>query len=182
MEKYKKINKQNAQARGVEPADYVLKNCRVINVYCGEIVTADIAMCGDTIVGVGDYSGVEEIDCQGSFVSPGFIEGHIHIESSMLSPRQFVETVLPHGTTSVICDPHEIANVAGIAGVKYMLEESQNLPCSIFVMAPSCVPATHLENSGAVLRAADMDLLLQLPNVIGIAEMMNYPGVLFQDE
>ena len=182
MEKYKKINKQNAQARGVEPADYVLKNCRVINVYCGEIVTADIAMCGDTIVGVGDYSGVEEIDCQGSFVSPGFIEGHIHIESSMLSPRQFVETVLPHGTTSVICDPHEIANVAGIAGVKYMLEESQNLPCSIFVMAPSCVPATHLENSGAVLRAADMDLLLQLPNVIGVAEMMNYPGVLFQDE
>lgn len=181
MEKYQKINKQNAQARGLEPADYVLKNCRVINVYCGEIVSADIAICDDVIAGVGEYSGVGEIDCKGSFVSPGFIEGHIHIESSMLSPRQFVETVLPHGTTSVVCDPHEIANVTGIDGVKYMLEESQNLPCSVFVMAPSCVPATHLENSGAVLHAADIDKLLQLPKVIGVAEMMNYPGVLFQD-
>ena len=182
MENNQQQKKCNAQARGLEKADCVLKNCRIVNVFCGEIITADLAICGDTIAGVGEYSGIIERDCKGSFVSPGFIEGHIHIESSMLSPRQFVQTVLPHGTTSVICDPHEIANVAGIDGIKYLLEESENLPCEIFVMAPSCVPATHLENSGAILCASDVDELLQFEKVIGVAEMMNYPGVLFQDD
>jgi adenine deaminase len=174
--------KRNQQARGLEAADCVLKNCRLIDVFGGEIMHADVAICEDTIVGIGDYSGVQEIDCQGSFVCPGFMEGHIHIESSMLSPRQFVKTVLPHGTTTVVCDPHEIANVAGVAGVKYLLEESKDLPCAIYVMAPSCVPATHLENSGAVLHSRDLEELLRLPQVIGVAEMMNFPGVLFQDE
>ncbi len=176
------IKKRNQQARGIEPADKVLKNCRIIDVFCGEIVKTDIAICGDMIVGIGDYSGVEEEDCKGSYVSPGFMEGHIHIESSMLSPRQFVKTVLPHGTTTVVCDPHEIANVAGVEGLNYLLDESRGLPCAIYVMAPSCVPATHLENSGAVLSSVELEQLLKLPRVIGVAEMMNFPGVLFQDE
>ncbi len=177
-----KFTKRNLQARGLEPADCVLKNCRIIDVFCGEIVHADVAICEETIVGIGDYSGKKEIDCKEAFVAPGFMEGHIHIESSMLSPKQFVKTVLPHGTTTVVCDPHEIANVAGVEGVKYVLEESKDLPCAIYVMAPSCVPATHLENSGARLSSSDLELLLKLPRVIGVAEMMNYPGVLFQDE
>ncbi len=176
------IKKRTLQARGLELADCVLKNCRVVDVFCGETVPADVAICGDTIAGIGDYSGHKEIDCKGAFVSPGFMEGHIHIESSMLSPRQFVGTVLPHGTTTVICDPHEIANVAGVEGVKYVLEESKDLPCTIYVMAPSCVPATHLENSGARLSSVDLGQLLTLPRVIGVAEMMNFPGVLNQDE
>ncbi len=177
-----RIKKRNLQARGIEPADCVLKNCNVVDVFCGDIIETDIAICDEYIAGIGNYSGVEEIDCNGSYVSPGFMEGHIHIESSMLSPRQFVSTVLPHGTTTVICDPHEIANVAGVEGIKYLLDESKNLPCAIYVMAPSCVPATHLENSGAILSSQEIAQLLDLPQVIGIAEMMNFPGVLFQDD
>ncbi len=173
--------KRNSQARGLDPAELVLKNCHLVDVFCGTLKEGDVAICGDTIVGIGDYSGVEEFDCRGGIVSPGFMEGHIHIESSMLSPRQFVDTVLPHGTTTVICDPHEIANVAGINGIRYLLEESDGLPCSIFVMAPSCVPATHLENSGARLVSDDLVEIMQLPQVLGLAEMMNFPGVLFQD-
>ena len=136
------------QAKGAEPADLVLKDCRVINVFTREIIRADVAICDEWIAGVGDYSGVQEIDCHGYFASPGFIEGHIHIESSMLSPDQFVYAVLPFGTTTVVCDPHEIANVAGLAGIFYILEETRDLPVAVFVMAPSCVPATHLETSG----------------------------------
>ncbi len=174
--------KKNKQARGLEPAELVLKNCHLVDVFCGELKEADVAICGDTIVGIGDYSGVEEFDCRGGIVCPGFIEGHIHIESSMLSPKQFVDTVLPHGTTTVICDPHEIANVAGITGVRYLLEESEGLSCSIFAMAPSCVPATHLETSGADLLSQDLVELMQLPQALGLAEMMNFPGVLLQDK
>jgi adenine deaminase len=176
------LQKQIQQARGLEPADCVLKNCRVIDIFCGEISSADIAICGETIVGLGDYTGVFEYDCQGGYVSPGFMEGHIHIESSMLSPRQFSEVVLPHGTTTVVCDPHEIANVSGLAGIRYLLDESKDLECSIFVMAPSCVPATHLENAGAALGVNDIEELLRFDQVLGVAEMMNFPGVLFQDD
>lgn len=175
-------HKQILQARGLDPADCVLKNCRIIDVFCGEIKSADIAICGENIVGLGDYSGIFEYDCQGGYVSPGFMEGHIHIESSMLSPKQFSEVVLPHGTTTVICDPHEIANVAGLPGIRYLLDESKDLGCSIFVMAPSCVPATHLENAGAVLGASDIEEILQVDQVLGVAEMMNFPGVLFQND
>lgn len=114
METRAAMGKMIRQARGVEPADCVLKNCLLIDVFCGEIIPADVAICGEQIAGIGEYSGVEEIDCKGAYVCPGFMEGHIHIESSMLSPEQFSHTVLPHGTTTVICDPHEIANVAGI--------------------------------------------------------------------
>ena len=170
------------QAKGAEPADLVLKDCRVINVFTRELVRADVAICDEWIAGVGKYTGVHEIDCRKYFASPGFIEGHIHIESSMLSPERFVSAVLPFGTTTVVCDPHEIANVAGLAGISYILDETEGLPVTVFVMVPSCVPATHLETSGAVL---DRDGILELfkhPRVIGLAEMMNYPGVLAGDE
>ncbi len=172
------IKKQILQARGLEPADYVLKNCMVIDVFCGTIIHADIAICGNTIAGVGKYDGLNELECNGSYVCPGFMEGHIHIESSMLSPRHFCETVLHHGTTTVVCDPHEIANVAGIQGIKYILKDSELSKCALFVMAPSCVPATGLENSGASLSAADLEEVFAMERVIGLAEMMNFPGVL----
>jgi len=176
------MKKQIRQARGLEPADLVLKNCQIVDVFCGEIKQADVAICGETIVGTGEYAGVKEKNCKGAYVCPGFMEGHIHIESSMLSPRQFARTVLPHGTTTVICDPHEIANVAGVSGINYLLEESKSSECSIYVMAPSCVPATHLENSGAVLTSRDLEGIVGLSRVLGVAEMMNFPGVLFQDD
>ena len=176
------LKKQIRQAKGEEPADLVLKNCSVVDVLTKEIRAADIAICGDTIAGVGDYTGVQEIDINGAYVAPGFIEGHIHIESSMLCPRKFAETVVKHGTTTVVCDPHEIANVAGIDGIDYFIEDSAVAPISIYCMAPSCVPATHLENTGAVLGDEEVEQLLGRPEVIGLAEMMNFPGVLMQDD
>jgi len=182
QEAIKLMKNQIQQARGLEPADFVLKNCTVVDVFCGELLSADIAVCGEIIIGLGEYSGKNEFNCNGAYVCPGFMEGHIHIESSMLSPGQFSKTILPHGTTTVICDPHEIANVAGIPGVKYFLEESSKSGCSIFVMAPSCVPATNLENSGAILNSDDLEEILDLEQVLGVAEMMNFPGVLFQDD
>jgi adenine deaminase len=181
-ETIEKMKNQIQQARGLVSADCVLKNCIIVDVFCAELQTADIAICGEIIVGVGEYSGRNEIDCKGAYVCPGFMEGHIHIESSMLSPKQFTKTVAPHGTTTVICDPHEIANVAGIPGVKYILEESKGSECSVFVMAPSCVPATNLENSGAKLTSTNLEEILDLEQVLGVAEMMNFPGVLSQNE
>ncbi len=177
-----KLRKLVRQAQGVEKADFVLKNCRTINVFTRELIEADIAICDDLIAGLGRYSGVHEMDCGRYFVSPGFMEGHIHIESSMLSPEQFVYAVHCRGTTSVVCDPHELANVAGPAGILYLLEETEGLPVSVFVMAPSCVPATHFETSGAFLDQQDIADLYQHPRVVGLAEMMNYPGVLAADE
>ncbi|MBU1232620.1 MAG: adenine deaminase [Proteobacteria bacterium] len=176
------LQKRIRQARGVDPADCVLKDCRLIDVCCGEIVRTDVAICDDRIAGTGNYSGVQEIDCKGAYICPGFMEGHIHIESSMLSPKQFARAVLPHGTTTVVCDPHEIANVAGIAGINFILEESSDLLCRFYLMAPSCVPATHLETSGAFLGSGEIEQILKSPRVIGIAEMMNFPGVLFEDD
>ncbi len=170
------------QARGVEPADLVLKDCKVINVFTREVLEADVAVCASWIAGIGQYKGNKEVDCKGWFVCPGFIEGHIHIESSMLSPKQFVSAVHPYGTTAVVCDPHEIANVAGLEGISYLLEETEGLPVSVFVMVPSCVPATHLETSGAKIGQRDIQTLYQHPRIIGLAEMMNYPGVLAGDE
>jgi adenine deaminase len=170
------------QARAVEPADLVLKDCKVINVFSREVLEADIAVCASRIAGIGRYKGNREVDCNGCFACPGFIEGHIHIESSMLSPKQFVSSVHPHGTTAVVCDPHEIANVAGVEGIRYMLEETEGLPVDVFVMVPSCVPATHLETSGAELGQQSIQTLYEHPRVIGLAEMMNYPGVLAGDE
>ncbi len=179
IEKFKRFLKQ---AQGVSPADLVLKDCTIVNVFTREMITGDVAICGGRIAGIGQYSGVREMDCRGYVASPGFIEGHIHIESTMLSPRQFVNAVIGSGTTTVVCDPHEIANVAGAAGIRYILDETEGLPVNVFVMAPSCVPATHLETSGAVLDHGDISRLYNHPRVIGLAEMMNYPGVVAGDD
>jgi len=146
-------------ARGEEKADLLLKNARVVNVFSHEIIETNVAIAGDRIVGLGDYSAVETIDLKGRYVCPGFIDGHVHIESSMVTPPEFARAVVPRGTTSVVSDPHEIANVLGIEGVRYMLDSSEGLPLTVFVMAPSCVPATHLETSGAELLWNDLSEL-----------------------
>ncbi len=169
-------------ARGEKPCDLVLKNASVINVFSNEIKTEDVGICGNRIAGIGRYSGNREIDLRGKYLSPGFIEGHIHIESSMLSPHRFAEAVVPKGTTTVICDPHEIANVLGLEGVHYMLTCAEETPLDIFAMVPSCVPATHLETSGATIASEDIAQLLEQPGIAGLGEMMNFPGTIYGDE
>lgn len=165
-------------ARGDEPAELVLRNARVVNVYTAEIVEADIAMANGLIVGVGQgYEGQQEVDLRGRYVCPGLIDAHVHIESSMVTPYQFARAVVPRGTTTVICDPHEIANVAGAAGIRYMLDASEGLPLTVFVALPSCVPATTMGTAGAELGAEDLKALADLPRVVGLAEFMNVPGL-----
>jgi adenine deaminase len=169
-------------ARGQEPADLVLRGGRVVDVLTQQVRPADVAILGDRIVGVGDgLAGRETLDLGGRFVCPGFIDAHVHIESSMVAPGRFADAVLPHGTTTVISDPHEIANVLGLDGVRWMLEASEGLDLSVLVMAPACVPASPLETAGARLVAADLVALAAHPRVLGLAEMMNYPGVLAGD-
>ncbi|MGQ9467687.1 MAG: adenine deaminase [Anaerolineae bacterium] len=167
-----------AIARGDEPAELVLRNGRVINVYTAEIVEADIAIADGHIVGIGGgYGSRQEIDLGGRYVCPGLIDAHVHIESSMLTPYQFARAVLPRGTTTVVCDPHEIANVAGTAGIRYMLDASEGLPLTVYVNLPSCVPATPMGTAGAELSADDLRPLANLPRVLGLAELMNVPGL-----
>lgn len=169
-------------ARGEEPADLALRNGRVINVFTGEIVEADVAIAEDTIVGVGlDYDAVEEIDLGGRHVCPGLIDAHVHVESSMVTPPQFARTVVPRGTTTVITDPHEMANVAGADGIGYMLDVSEGLPLTVYVNLPSCVPATSMATAGAELTADDLTDLADLPRVLGLAEFMNVPGLVLGD-
>jgi len=164
-------------ARGDEPADLVLRHARVVNVYSGEIVETAVALAGDVIVGLGaEYQGHREIDVQGRYVCPGLIDAHVHIESSMLTPYHFARVVIPRGTTTVVTDPHEVANVTGVEGIRYMLAASEGLPLTVFVNLPSCVPATHMGTSGAVLEAKDLLPLANLPRVLGLAEFMNVPG------
>lgn len=167
-----------AIARGDEPAELVLRNGRVINVYTAEILEADIAIADGHIVGVGGgYGSRQEIDLGGRYVCPGLIDAHVHIESSMLTPYPFARAVLPRGTTTVVCDPHEIANVAGTAGIRYMLDASEGLPLTVYVNLPSCVPATPMGTAGAELSADDLRPLANLPRVLGLAELMNVPGL-----
>lgn len=165
-------------ARGETPSDLVLKNATIINTFTGELLHGDLAICDGYIAGIGSYKGIKEKDIKGLFLSPGLIDGHIHIESTMLEPIQFSSAVVPQGTTSVICDPHEIANVCGIKGINYLLDSTENLPLDIFTMAPSCVPATEMETSGAVITARDIANLLEHPRTLGLAEMMNFPGTI----
>lgn len=170
-------------ANGSEKADLVLKNASVINVFSNEIYKADIAISGDSIAGVGpDYRGVIELDLAGKYVCPGFIDAHVHIESSMVPPREFAKVVIPHGVTTVIADPHEIANVIGLEGIRFMLQDAKHGPMSMFVDAPSCVPATNMETSGSQLEFSDLATLLSNPWVIGLGEVMNYPGVIHADK
>ena len=169
-----------AVARGEEPADLVLKNAQLVNVLSGEIHPADIALYDGRVVGLGDYPAHNALDLGGRFVCPGLMDAHVHLESSMVQPSQFARAVVPRGTTCVVCDPHEIANVLGLAGVRYVLDASEGLPLHVYVMAPSCVPATHMETAGAELTAADIAELMAHERVLGLAEMMNFPGVLFR--
>ncbi|HOY43543.1 MAG TPA: adenine deaminase [bacterium] len=157
----------------------VLRNARVINVYSGEIVLSDVAVYRDTIVGLGSgYRGEEEVDLKGMHLAPGFIDGHVHIESSMVEVPQFGRAVVPLGTTSVIADPHEIANVLGYEGIRYMMDVSKYNPLNVFFMLSSCVPSSPLESAGSELRAFDIFPFLRERWVLGLGEMMNYPGVL----
>jgi adenine deaminase len=170
------------QGRGIVPADLVLKGGLVFDLITGDLVASDVAICGDTIVGVfGNYSGVQEIDVTGQILVPGFIDTHLHIESSLVTPFEFDRCVLPHGVTTAICDPHEIANVCGLTGIAYFLEASGLTLMDIRVQLSSCVPSTHMETTGARLMAADLVPLMDHPRVIGLAEFMNYPGVLHKD-
>ncbi len=169
-------------ARGLKKADLVLKNLNIVNVFTGEIVTGDIAIGQGIILGIGQYEGEKEIDYSGKFAVPGLIDGHVHIESSMMTPAGFGRAILPKGTTTVIADPHEIANVCGLDGISYMLEASKMTPLDVYVMMPSCVPSTDFENSGAVLDWEDLSQLMDEDNVLGLGEMMNYPGVSFGQE
>lgn len=184
-----KINRQLAAkqriiavAAGREKADLVLKNAKYLNVFSNEFLCGDIAVANGLIAGVGKYDGKTEIDVSGKLVLPGFIDAHIHLESSMVTPAEFAKAVVAHGTTTVITDPHEITNVMGIDGVEYMIQASQNLPIDVHFMMPSCVPATDIDESGAELDCKDIDLYLDNKKVLGLAEMMNYVGVINGDK
>lgn len=168
-------------AAGRIPADLVLTNGRIVNVCSGEIHDGDVAIAGDRIVGIGRYEGRETVDLDGKFICPGFIDAHVHIESSLLSVPEYGRTVAPHGTTAVIADPHEIANVMGAEGVRYMLACAKYCPIHVFIMASSCVPASQFESAGAQLEAEEIAPLLNNHWVLGLAEMMNYPGVVAGD-
>lgn len=166
-------------AKGEIPADLVIKNARLVNVLSEEIYETDIAVTDGIIAGMAkNYKGKEEIDVKGAYVSPSFIDGHVHLESSMLMPSEFAKLVVPSGTTTVIADPHEISNVMGLQGISFMREASKNLPLDVYMTLPSCVPATNLETSGVDLNSYDLALLIDAPWVLGIAEMMNFPGVI----
>lgn len=175
------LRQQIAAGRGIVIADLVLKNARIINVFTNEIEKADIAISGGKIVGIGTYNGKSEVDLHGHYVCPGLIDGHIHIESSMLCGPAFEQAVLPHGTTAVITDPHEISNVAGTDGLDFMLETTKDLTLSVYFMLPSCVPATDLDESGAVLDAEQLRPYYRYPRVLGLAEMMNSYGTVRGD-
>jgi adenine deaminase len=169
-------------ARGETPADLVLKKGRVLNVFSGTIEECDVAVHAGIIAGVGTgYHGKQEVNTRGKFIAPGFIDAHLHIESSMLLPSNLSAALLPHGTTAIIADPHEIANVLGLDGIRFLLRESEKIPLDVFFMAPSCVPASPLETSGARLEASDLEALKNERRVLGLAEVMNYPGLLNGD-
>jgi adenine deaminase len=170
-------------ARGDRPADLLLKNARIVNTFVGEIEQGDVAVYDGRIAGVGDYGQAKEImDLRGSFVAPGLINGHTHIESSMLHPVRYAQAVVPRGTLTVVTDLHEIANVCGIAGLKFVMDWAERLPLDMLFMAPSCVPATHLETAGARISCEDVQQILAYPGVVGLGEMMNFPGVVGGDQ
>jgi adenine deaminase len=170
-------------ARGKIQADLLLKNARIVNTFIGEIEQADVAIYGDRIAGVGDYDKAKEVvDLQGRFLAPGLINGHTHIESSMLHPARYAQAVVPRGTLAVVTDLHEIANVCGFEGIKFVTDLARKLPLDMLFMAPSCVPATHLETSGTRISSKEVKRILAHPKIIGLGEMMNFPGVVSGDE
>ncbi|MCK4870749.1 MAG: adenine deaminase [Gammaproteobacteria bacterium] len=183
----RKIKDIISVARGQKPADLVIKNGQFLDVFNREFISGDITIYQGIIAGInGDYDAHETIDAKGAYIVPGFIDSHVHIESSMLTPNRYEHIVLPKGTTSVIWDPHEISNVKGTDGIKWALESSEDLLLDVFIMLPSCVPSTdpekQLETSGAHITAEDLEQFLNHPRVLGLAEMMNFPGVLYHNE
>ncbi|HWO97165.1 MAG TPA: adenine deaminase [Bacillus sp. (in: firmicutes)] len=176
MNKTKLCNQIAAAGKKI-PADIVIKNGKIIDVFNLDIIEGDVAISGGVITGIGNYEGHVTIDAQGRYISPAFIDSHVHIESSMVTPREFSKLVVPHGVTTVITDPHEIANVAGGKGIQFMLDDSANLPLDVMVMLPSSVPATPFENAGAVLHAEDLKPFYNHPRVLGLAEVMDFPSV-----
>ncbi|HZH59567.1 MAG TPA: adenine deaminase [Metabacillus sp.] len=175
------IRKLAASAKKTK-ADIVVKNGKIIDVFNGEFIEEDIAIQDGVIIGIGQYEGENIIDAKGKYISPGFIDGHVHIESAMVTPQQFSQVVVPHGVTTVITDPHEIANVSGSAGIQFMIDSAKNLPLNIFFMLPSCVPATPFENAGATLSAQDLKPFYQEQSVVGLAEVMDFPSVFHQEQ
>lgn len=170
-------------ARGESPADLLLINANIVNVFSGMVEHGNVAICGERIAGVGDYTKAKAVlDLNGQYLAPGFIDGHVHLESSFLDPDQYARAVVPHGTLVIITDLHEIANVTGTRGMKYVINSARHLPLDVFLMAPSCVPATHLETSGASLDATTLATVLRWQKCIGLGEMMNYHGVLSRDK
>ena len=182
METIKSLTEQVAAATGSKKAQLVLKNARIVNIFTQSVEEGDIAIEEGRIVGIGTYDGVTESDLKGAYVCPGFLDGHIHIESSMTSPGEFERAVVPHGTIAVITDPHEIANVAGTAGIRFMMQSAQKLDLDVYFMLPSCVPATDLDESGAELLARDLEPFYADEKVLGLAEMMNAFGVTHGDK
>ena len=180
--KKEELKKLILTASGARKADTVIKNCKIVNVFSGKIIEGDIALCGDQIAGVGEYEGEVEIDAEGRYAAPGFIDSHIHIESSYLSPEELGMLLVPHGGTTIIADPHEIVNVLGIPGLDYMMKAAENTKLDIKYMLPSCVPATPFENAGAVIDAADMEEPILRDNILGLGEFMNFPGVVNADD
>ncbi len=161
--------------------DLVFKNANIINVFTHEIIKGDVAIHDGIVVGIGNYTGEKNIDVNNKYISPGFIDAHVHIESSMLSPKEFAKAIVPRGTTTIIADPHEISNVCGLDGIEYILSSTKKLPLNTYVMLPSCVPSTNFENSGAKLLAKDLEKYINNPRVLGLGEMMNYPGIIYKD-
>jgi len=168
-----------AVARGNQPADLILANAKIVNTFPGEIISGNVAICGDRIAGVGDYHEAKQtLDVSGKYLAPGFIDGHVHLESSMLDVGQYAQAVVPRGTSAIVTDLHEIANVCGLEGMRYVLDCIRKLPLDLFLMAPSCVPATHLETSGASISPEDIRQILRWRETIGLGEVMNFPGVI----
>ena len=173
----REIQHKLSVARGEKPADLLFKNAQLVNVFSGEIHKANVAVDDERVIGFGDYDAKEIIDLEGAYLAPSLIDGHFHVESTMVTIPEFARAVVPHGTGAMVIDPHEYANVLGMDGIRYVLESSKNLPIDFFIMLPSCVPATHLETAGARFTADDLRLMIADDRIAGIAELMNYPGV-----
>ena len=170
-----------ATAIGECKSDLVIKNANIFNVFTGEIEHGDLAIKNGYFVGIGEYEGEREIDASGKTIVPGFIDGHLHMESSIVTPWQYAKAVMPHGTTSIVVDPHEIANVCGTDGIDYMLNATDDLPLDVYFMVPSCVPATPVDENGYTIGVEEIKKYLLHPRVLGLAEMMNYTGVFSRD-
>lgn len=171
------IQQKLSVARGEQRAELLFKNARVVNVFSGEIHKTNVAVEDGRVMGFGDYKAKKVIDLKGAYLAPSLIDGHFHVESSMLTAPEFARAVVPHGTGAVVIDPHEYANVLGLDGIRYVLESTKNLAVDFFIMLPSCVPATHLETAGAMLTADDLKLMMHDERIAGVAELMNFPGV-----